>query len=89
MGEELVRQKRLDRYTTLPPLVMPIPIVDLADLGLHGDREPSAATVERVVKELDDAFSTVGFVYLKNHGIERQLVCERLVPLFCRVEEVS
>ena len=30
--------------------------------------------MDRVVGELDAAFSTVGFVYLKNHGVEKQLV---------------
>lgn len=51
-----------------------IPVVDLADLGLLGNSEPSLGTVKRVVQELDAAFSTVGFVYLKNHGIKRQLI---------------
>jgi len=32
------------------------------------------STVDRIVKELDSAFSTVGFVYLKNHGIEQEAV---------------
>jgi isopenicillin N synthase-like dioxygenase len=36
--------------------------------------KPSESTIDRVAKELDSAFSTVGFVYLKNHGIEQQKV---------------
>jgi hypothetical protein len=31
-------------------------------------------TIDRVSRELDSAFSTVGFVYLKNHGVNQQLV---------------
>lgn len=29
---------------------------------------------DRVVKQLDEAFSTVGFVYLTNHGIQQATV---------------
>ncbi len=29
---------------------------------------------DRISKELDNAFSTVGFVYLKNHGVDQQKV---------------
>lgn len=42
--------------------------------GLHNDGQVKDATLERVPKELDEALSTVGFVYLKNHGIDQHLV---------------
>ncbi|EFX82448.1 hypothetical protein DAPPUDRAFT_223803 [Daphnia pulex] len=46
--------------------VMPeIPVVDLSNMDLHKDR---------ITNELDKAFSTVGFVYLKNHGIDQEKV---------------
>lgn len=40
--------------------------------------------MDRVSRELDSAFSTVGFVYLKNHGVNQQLVGSHLLinPLF-------
>ena len=34
----------------------------------------TAATTKRIAAELDSAFSTIGFVYLKNHGIDQQTV---------------
>ncbi|XP_032790040.2 UPF0676 protein C1494.01 isoform X2 [Daphnia magna] len=40
-----------------------IPIVDLDD-----------NKTDRVVKQLDEAFSTVGFVYLTNHGIQQATI---------------
>lgn len=51
-----------------------IPMVDLADIGLHHLDKPRESTVDRVANELDSAFSTVGFVYLKNHGVEQQTI---------------
>ncbi|XP_046640742.1 uncharacterized protein LOC124326129 [Daphnia pulicaria] len=42
-----------------------IPVVDLSNMDLHKDR---------ITNELDKAFSTVGFVYLKNHGIDQEKV---------------
>lgn len=47
-----------------------IPIVDLGGLPeLGADRSPGD-----VVQQLDEAFSTVGFVYLKNHGVDQSKV---------------
>jgi isopenicillin N synthase-like dioxygenase len=38
--------------------------------------------MDRVSRELDSAFSTVGFVYLKNHGVNQQLVsCQEPVDV--------
>ncbi|KAF2868935.1 thymine dioxygenase [Massariosphaeria phaeospora] len=46
-----------------------IPIVDFGQF-LHGGKEEK----ELVAKSVDNAFRNVGFVYLKGHGIERDLV---------------
>ncbi|KAI9563508.1 hypothetical protein GHT06_010971 [Daphnia sinensis] len=51
-----------------------IPIIDLADIGLENPSDAKEETVTRVSKELDDAFANVGFVYLKNHGIDQHTV---------------
>ena len=54
--------------------------VNLNFEGLHNGETPTLATVERVANELDKALSSVGFVYLKNHGISQHLVsCFRLL----------
>ena len=43
------------------------------------------------VKEIHSAFSTVGFVFLKNHGIERKLVFKMPYPCStaCVVEQIQ
>ncbi|XP_066942656.1 uncharacterized protein [Macrobrachium rosenbergii] len=46
-----------------------IPTVDLGDLGLAHEGEPSEREWTRVAKEITDAFEKVGFVYLSRHGI--------------------
>lgn len=51
-----------------------IPVVDLSNLD-------SNYVPDCVVKELDQAFSTVGFVYLKNHGISEEKVS-------CQVDQI-
>ncbi|KAF1946378.1 Clavaminate synthase-like protein [Clathrospora elynae] len=46
-----------------------IPIVDFGAF-LNGSQEEKA----RVAKEMDDAFRGVGFVYLRNHGVDAEMV---------------
>ncbi|KAF1843611.1 Clavaminate synthase-like protein [Cucurbitaria berberidis CBS 394.84] len=46
-----------------------IPIVDFG-LFLNGGKEER----EQIARELDDAFRSVGFVYLRNHGVSRKMV---------------
>lgn len=56
---------------------MTIPVVDFGDLGAHIEDDVlvrNCRDFERVSKELDTALSTVGFVYLKNHGVQQELV---------------
>ena len=43
-------------------------------IGLGNSSEPSRENFNQVSKELDAAFSSVGFVYLKNHGISQDVV---------------
>ncbi|XP_046448257.1 2-oxoglutarate-dependent dioxygenase htyE-like [Daphnia pulex] len=47
-----------------------IPIVDLTALV----RENDISNAHLIVKQLDEAFSTVGFVYLTNHGIDQTII---------------
>ena len=52
-----------------------IPVVDFAALSV--DHETTSASDERVqaiARQIHEAFSTVGFVYLKNHGITQAKV---------------
>jgi len=53
---------------------MAIPIVDMKDLGLGNSGKPSNENLKQVSKELDAAFSSVGFVYLKNHGLSQNVI---------------
>ncbi|XP_042225488.1 2-oxoglutarate-Fe(II) type oxidoreductase ppzD-like [Homarus americanus] len=46
-----------------------IPLVDLGQLGLMHDEEPSQEEWQRVARQLHDAFTDIGFVYLTNHGV--------------------
>lgn len=48
-----------------------IPVVDFGTF-LHGEAEGR----EKNAKEIDNAFRSVGFVYLKNHGVRKELVEE-------------
>ena len=57
-------------------MVSNIPIVDFGAMSLERETRPNPGdeSVVKVVKELHDAFSTIGFVYLKNHGISQEQV---------------
>ena len=57
----------------------PIPVVDFSQMSLkkgtdHEDYAPES--IQQLADEIHRAFSTVGFVYLKNHGIPQQKVRE-------------
>ncbi len=47
-----------------------IPIIDFSDI-LSGSKDLGSCPQ---VKELNSALSTVGFVFLKNHGIDKEMV---------------
>ena len=51
------------------PVATEIPIVSFAPF-LHGSREEQNTVAQQVY----DAFSTVGFIYLKDHGIAQSEV---------------
>ena len=56
---------------------MAIPIVDFSAMSLQNNNQPWAENsnaVKDLADELYNAFSTVGFVYLKNHGIPQEMV---------------
>ena len=48
-----------------------IPVVDFGIMGLKSESPPShnEEAVKKLAEEIHTAFSTIGFVYLKNHGI--------------------
>ena len=56
---------------------MAIPVVDFSAMSLQNNSQPWAENsnaVKDLADELYNAFSTVGFVYLKNHGIPQEMV---------------
>ena len=56
---------------------MAIPIVDFSAMSLQNNNQPWAENsnaVKDLADELYNSFSTVGFVYLKNHRIPQEMV---------------
>lgn len=53
-----------------------IPLVDFAAMSVEHETFPPPADgmVQEIAKQIYQAFSTVGFVYLKNHGISQAKV---------------
>lgn len=53
-----------------------IPVVDFAAMSVEHEAFPSPLDdmVQVIAKQMHQAFSTVGFVYLKNHGISQDKV---------------
>ena len=54
----------------LEPDNMSIPVVDIAEVLSCSERLDSCDAVQK----LHSAFTTVGFVFIRNHGIDRKLV---------------
>ena len=54
----------------MEPDNMSIPVVDIAEVLSRSERLDSCDAVE----ELHSAFTTVGFVFIRNHGIDKKLV---------------
>ena len=54
-----------------------IPVIDIHSVNINiSDDDIKADELDRVAAKIVDAFSTIGFVYLKNHGISQQLVSD-------------
>jgi len=67
-----------------------IPIVDLGENGIQFQNKIKNYNLKllfiilkgdgsKIKEELDVAFSTIGFVYLKNHGVDQYLVYTSIV----------
>ena len=57
--------------------VTDIPVVDFSAMSLD-NKDPlseNGQAIRIVANEVYRAFSTTGFVYLKNHGISKEAVC--------------
>ena len=55
-----------------------IPVVDFSALSLE-NKDPfskRSKDIEELADQVYQAFSTIGFVYLKNHGIPQEVVSE-------------
>ena len=55
-----------------------IPVVDFSALSLE-NKDPFSeisTDIEELADQVYQAFSTIGFVYLKNHGIPQEVVSE-------------
>ena len=50
-----------------------IPIVDFGCIGIAKQHDEP---VRRLAQEVYNAFATIGFVYIKNHGVEEDKVGE-------------
>ena len=56
---------------------MAIPVVDFSAMGLQNKNQPwteNNNAVKDLAEKLYKVFRTVGFVYLKNHGIPQEMV---------------
>lgn len=53
-----------------------IPVIDFSAMSVEHEAIPlpSDDRVQTIVRQIHEAFSTVGFVYLKNHGITQERV---------------
>ena len=59
-----------------------IPVVDFSAMSLENKNPLSEnnANVKDLADQVYQAFSTIGFVYLKNHGIPQELVSKKRHP---------
>ena len=55
-----------------------IPVIDFALF-----RSGSEATKEDVAREVVDAFKTVGFIYIKNHGVDEATISKVFAEASC------
>ena len=57
-------------------IVSGIPLVDFSAMSIEHESHPNASeeAVKALARKMYEAFSTVGFVYLRNHGIPQEQV---------------
>ena len=61
-----------------------IPIVDLSDYNRETKRAADV-TINQLADQIYHAFATVGFVYIKNHGIQQAIViCQTWLNIMYR-----
>ena len=60
-----------------------IPVVDFAVMGLNREKPPTLneESVRVLADQIHKAFSTIGFVYLTNHGISEKEVGNHKITL--------
>lgn len=60
-----------------------IPVIDLAPYSLSVPADDvDSKVLQEIAEELCKAFTTVGFVYLKNHGIPQKVVSLDIMIIF-------
>ena len=64
-----------------------IPVVDFSAMSVEHEAIPlpSDDRVQTIVRQIHEAFSNVGFVYLKNHGITQ----ERVIYEICSSSNIT
>ena len=68
-----------------------IPVVDFIPLSLE-NKDPFSKIskdIEELADQVYQAFSTIGFVYLKNHGIPQEVVSEFSFLRGCEIDVVT
>ena len=65
-----------------------IPVVDFAVMGLNREKPPTLneESVRVLADQIHKAFSTIGFVYLTNHGISEKEVGNHKMVCICLVK---
>ena len=53
---------------------MEIPILSISQIGLKNEGQPSLEAFKLCGENLKRAFSSVGFIYIKDHGIDEKLI---------------
>jgi len=53
---------------------MEIPILSVSQIGLKNEAQPSLEAFKLCGGNLKRAFSSVGFIYIKDHGIDEKLI---------------
>ena len=53
---------------------MEIPILSISQIGLKNEDQPSLEAYKLCGENLKGAFSSVGFIYIKDHGIDEKLI---------------